>query len=115
MSNMPKPIEVELDKPRTMYITLGAMAKFEEHRGKSIDKMDEESLIDVLTFVWVSMLHEDPDLTYEQVGHAIHPGNMEDVFDKIKDAMQQMNVKKADDNTEKSGGGTTKNKKRSIG
>lgn len=117
MAKMPTPIKVDLDKKRTMYITLGAMHEFEEATGKSMDEMDENKIGDILHFVTAALKHEDPDLTIKEVGHFIHPGNMEEVFKAIEKAMREIAPEKEDNGLKAVANGEkqTKNKKRSVG
>ena len=92
MSNLPKAIELELDKKRQLYVTLGAMYEFEQATGKDISQM-EESISDILQFLSAAMKFHDPDVKIEDFMHYLHPGNMEDVMGKIKEAVGQVSNK----------------------
>jgi len=89
MGNIVKPVPIELDKSRSLYMDLNAMVKFEEATGKRI--FDQElwvaiSARDVRALLWACLLHEDPDLTVEQVGSMIDFSNMNDVIAKLQEA-----------------------------
>src|SRR5690625_1353029 len=110
MANLPKPIEIELDKPRKMYITLGAMYEFEQATGKSMEEMDE-SMNDILEFLCATLKYEDPDVEIRDFMHFIHPGNMEDIMEKLNEAMAEISGSPSSQQQNNQ----SKNNKRSIG
>lgn len=77
-------VKIELDKPRTMRLTLRAMARFEEETGKPIFKaMNDLHGKELMVLLWACLLHEDPDLTIEQVGDMVDAPQVEYVVEKI--------------------------------
>lgn len=84
-------VKVKLDKERTLRLDLNAMVRFEQASGKSLLKQstwDTLSIADIRSLLWACLLHEDPELTVEQVGSMIHPGNMVQVFGEIQRVWQ---------------------------
>lgn len=77
-------VQIELDKPRTLKLTLNAMIRFEKDTGKSFFQANKDMSIEELRKVfWLCLLHEDPDLTEDQVGEMIHLGNLQYVSEKL--------------------------------
>jgi hypothetical protein len=65
-----KPVPIVLDKPRTMRFDFAAMDRFEEATGLSAwssEVWSRPSPRIVGHIIWASLLHEDPDLTYNEV------------------------------------------------
>lgn len=117
-SNMPKPIPLQLDKDRNLYITLGAMWEFEQTTGKSMEDMDEGSINDILQFLACAMKKDDPDVKIEDFMHYIHDGNMNEIFEKIGQVMEEVNGVEKPTNKgkqQKKGKDHAKNRKRSAG
>ena len=83
MVNKAKPeVIITLDRERRMVFDLNAMVKYEEISGKNIfDGFDKNSMSakDIRDMLWVCLLEDDPELTPEQLGKMIHPGNMADI------------------------------------
>ena len=83
-------IKVTLDKPRIIMFDLNALAAFEETTGRSVlNGLSLEGLAvkDLRALFWAGLLHEDPDLTLQQVGAIVHPGNLMYIFKQINIAM----------------------------
>lgn len=65
-------LRLELDRPRHLRFTLGALRRIEEASGIGIEQQAElaewsRTLVGVTTMLWAGLVHEDPDLTLEQV------------------------------------------------
>lgn len=92
MRNKAKPlVSIELDKKRNLLLDLNAMVNFEEATGKNIlqgASLDNLSAKDLRALLWACLLHEDKDLTLEQVGEMIHGGNMESIANKLTSAWE---------------------------
>lgn len=85
-------IELELDKKRRLLLNFNAMALFEEQTGKNIlasDVMENPSARDIRALLWACLVHEDPELTVEQVGAMIHMGNIRDISQAIAAAWKK--------------------------
>lgn len=78
-------VEVELDKKRTIRFTMNAMAELEDKLGLSLEDMGnvQMTIKNVRTILWAGLIHEDPDLTEEEVGNMVDMGNMEYVQEKV--------------------------------
>lgn len=63
-----KLVTVDLDKPRHLKMTLGAMIAYEQASGKSLLKgfnLKDMNLTEVATLFWACLLHEDRELPYD--------------------------------------------------
>lgn len=109
MSKITAPtVAIELDKTRHLKLDLNAMAAFEEAAGQSMFTLKENmSARHLRALLWAALLHEDRELTLEQVGAMIHASNMEYIGGKIKDVFEN--------SMPKGGGDPGKNQKRPIG
>lgn len=82
MSHTPKAV-FQLDKKRTLILDLEALERFEEATGKSLFYDDILTNISVATLkmlLWAGLVHEDPELTPEQVSKFVHMGNFRQVI-----------------------------------
>jgi hypothetical protein len=92
MSNISKSktiavVSIELDKPRQLKYTNGALRKFQEKTGKAALKMKPEEFNEYLSeILWAGLLHEDKDITVDQVDEMIGPSNMYYVIGKVTEA-----------------------------
>lgn len=75
---MPKPfVTINLDRPRRLRYTMNALVNMEEALGKPIGQIISEfnagvfGFKDIRAIIWAGLLHENPDLTQEQVGNII--------------------------------------------
>jgi len=75
---MPKPfVMVNLDRPRRLRYSMNALVNMEEALEKPIGRIISEfnagmfGLKDIRAVIWAGLLHENPDLTQEQVGDMI--------------------------------------------
>jgi len=85
-----KYVEIELDKPRKLLINLNSMCAFEEKTGKkfldvtdSLSKGEFPAITDFRALFWCALIHEDPDITVEQVGEMITPADMDKLAKSI--------------------------------
>lgn len=78
-TNVPS-VVVNLDRPRRIAFTLGAMRRIKQATGKSVTDEGSE-LTDVMgAFIWAMLIEEDrKDVTVEQVEDMIWPGNLDEV------------------------------------
>lgn len=84
MSDPTRPTaKVTLDRERTMALDMNALANAEEVLGKSV--LDEAvwkapSARDIRALLWACLKSgDDPDLTLEQAGALVYPGNIAQV------------------------------------
>ncbi len=92
----PKSIPVMLDKERNLLYDLNAFAEIEEHYG-SIDEamaaLEKGSIKAVRVLLWAGLIHEEldekeqPKITVRQVGSWIAPSMLQDIADKLGQAI----------------------------
>lgn len=96
-ANVPR-TTVELDRPRTVAFTLGAMRRFKEVAGQSVQQLfqrmeesnDPEVLLEELhNLLWSMFIDADREgLTPEQVEEMIHIGIVPEISDAITRLVQ---------------------------
>ncbi|MBY6275377.1 hypothetical protein [Symbiobacterium thermophilum] len=87
-------VPIELDKPRNLKFTLNSMVLFEKHTGKRFNQVENGlSMEELRILLWACLIHEDPDLTPEQVGDMIHAGNLERVAEALHTMMSELRAK----------------------
>jgi len=80
-------VDIELDKPRKLKYTNGALRKFEEKTGKNALKIKPEEFNGYMAeILWCGLLHEDKDITVDNIDEMIGPSNMYYVMSKITEA-----------------------------
>lgn len=92
MSKANPKIAIELDKPRHLQFDLNAMVAYEEATGKNIfNGIDMQNLgaKELRALLWACLLHEDKDLTIEQVGSWVTTGNMTEIAQSIMNAFNE--------------------------
>ena len=75
-----------LDRERTLRCDRYAMRLFKDETGISLLKgelRDNVAEDNVPELVWSFIVHEDKDLTIDDVAKMIHPGNLLDVLEKV--------------------------------
>lgn len=76
--------KITLDKERTMRLDMNAMELFEEHAGKQLHEMGETpSVKDMKILCWSMLVDDDENITLQEVGRHLHPGNMAAITDMI--------------------------------
>lgn len=75
-------VEIVLDKPRRMALTLGALRRIQEQTGRAVDTLNEVLQNDPLThiggLIWASLVNEDrAGITRDDVEEMLHMGNLE--------------------------------------
>ncbi len=85
-------IEVNLDRTRHLKYTLNAFIELDDMLGINILQNPQAFLTSLSAktmraFLWVGLIHEDPDLTLDAVGALIHMGNLGELNQAIQKAM----------------------------
>lgn len=91
MSKVKPLVSITLDKKRSLLLDLNAMVNVEEATGKNLlqgDSLNNLSAKDLRALLWACLLHEDKELTLEQVGGMVHSGNMESIASKLTSAWE---------------------------
>jgi len=85
--NKAKPlVQITLDKERNLLLNLNTMVKFEEITGKNLlqsASFTDLSITDLRVLVWACLLHEDKELTLDQVGEMVDVDNLAEVSNKL--------------------------------
>lgn len=89
---MKKVVVVNLDKERHLKFNLNALILAEEITGKKLAELGEKKenfdLAFLRAMLYAGLKHEDKELTLEEVGDLIDMDNMEEVTEKLGEAMQ---------------------------
>lgn len=87
-------VTIQLDKERHLLINLNSMCAFEEQTGKkfldvtdSLSKGEWPSVTDFRALFWAALIHEDKNLSVEQVGELIAPSDMNKLAEAISASM----------------------------
>lgn len=80
MPNPTKGIPVDLDKERHLRYSLGAMKDIEDKFG-SLDQVS--GVGDTIYVIWRGLVHEDEDLTEDDVAEMVDGENLGDVMDAV--------------------------------
>ena len=85
-------VTIKLDKERHLRLTLKGMIEFEKVTGKNLlkgFKFKDLSLTDVAALIWACLIHEDRELTYDDVLCMIDLQNMQAVTDAVVACVNQ--------------------------
>lgn len=92
-------IAIELDKPRTLLLTLPALKLIEDtlakQRGEkrvnlfALFQGGDLGAQELLVILWAGLKHEDPNLTIEQVMRLVSRVSMRDLSAVVAEAMRQ--------------------------
>lgn len=84
-----KSVKITLDKERHLRLNLNDLEEFERRLGHSPLELMEGgtlSIKEVKLVLWGALLHEDPELTADQVGEMVGIGN----FSQVAQAIQKL-------------------------
>lgn len=89
MANSKKMVTINLDKERHLYFTLNSLELIEDMTGTSVDKIGENMNMKTLkALVFAGLVHEDKDLTVDEVGEMIGVDKIEEVSKAIGEAFK---------------------------
>lgn len=83
---MTEPITIKLDKERHVRLTLKGMIEFQRLTGKNLLKgftLKDLTLEDMAALMWACLIHEDKELTYDDVLCMIDSNNFETITQAI--------------------------------
>lgn len=89
-----KNITVNLDRERSLRYDLNAICMIEDRYNdvneflRSLQKPGPGMMTKIRFLIWAGLLHEDPELTEQDVGRMIDVNNMEEVQQSIMEAMK---------------------------
>lgn len=86
-----KPVKITLKDgvERTICFTLNAMAELEDKYGsvdEAFKQLDNNSVKALRFILWAGLMHEDPDLTEQQVGNLIDIQYMQELMSSLGEA-----------------------------
>ena len=86
---------IKLDKERTIKYNLNSLIGLEEDLGITVDKIGEVpfSMKNIRSFLFYGLIHEDKEITQEQIGELVSLENLPEIQAKIVDAFNQANPK----------------------
>jgi hypothetical protein len=88
-------IEIELDKQRTLYFNMNALAYLEDALGVTLAEIGnvKMGIKTIRTFLHAGLIHEDESLTVHAVGNMVDFENLEYVQEKITEAFSLATAK----------------------
>lgn len=95
--NKAKPeVKVVLDKERILKLDLNGIAAFQKATGKSFTtEMQNGKIMDsTRELLWACLMHEDSNLTVEQVGGMVDVAKLEYVATKLTEVFTQVTPEK---------------------
>lgn len=79
-------IKITLDKERALKYTLNSLVKLED-LGIDITTLENSAKIsDIRAILWVGLIHEDKELTIDDVGELVSLDNIQEVTKAISEA-----------------------------
>lgn len=85
-------VTIQLDKERHLRLPLKGMIEFEKLTGKSLLKgftFKDLSLEDTAAMLWASLIHEDKELTFDDVLLMVDFGNLAAVMSSLATSLSQ--------------------------
>lgn len=79
-------VKVTLDKERHLRLTLKGMLEFQKLTGKNLMegfKFEDLGLADTAVMLWACLIHEDKELTYDEVLCMVDFNNLGDAMDAL--------------------------------
>ena len=75
---------IDLDRPRTIALTLGALRRIKEATGSLDIELTDEAIFDrAPALVWAALVDEDRDVAPEQIADMLHAGNLAQVVEAL--------------------------------
>ena len=97
MPEMEELVKIELDKERHLRLSLKGMLTFEKLTGRNLMKgfkLNDLGLGDTAAMLWACLLHEDRELTYDDVCCLVDFNNLERVLSALADCLTNSFPKK---------------------
>ena len=93
-------VKIKLDKERHLKMTIRGMLLFEEKTGTTLFKgfnVSKMSFKGVVTLMWVCLIHEDKELTYENFVDMVEMSRIKELTDKCMECISESLVKGDDE------------------
>lgn len=92
-----KTVEITLDKKRVLAYPVYSLIKLKKDHGIELkdlqDKKKAEDLETILAIVWAGLIHEDKELSMEDLGYMIDVTDLPEISQKISEIFAGMNEK----------------------
>jgi hypothetical protein len=92
-----KKVPITLDKERNISFPLMSLIRLKKEFGIELkDLEDEEKAQDIeviLAIIWAGLIHEDKELTIEDVGYMIDITELPEISEKLAEIFESMNQK----------------------
>jgi hypothetical protein len=88
-------VKIELDKVRNLRYTMNSLAEIEDALGVPLSEMGniKMTIKNVRVILWAGLIHEDKELTIEEVGDFVDLTNFEEVQTKVAEAFSMTQAK----------------------
>ncbi|EGK10291.1 hypothetical protein HMPREF9374_2641 [Desmospora sp. 8437] len=82
-------VEVTLDRRRRLKFDLNALSELEGALGKPVTQLNDSTvgMQELRAMVWAGLLHEDPGLTLRDTGEIIELERIEEITEKVTEAL----------------------------
>lgn len=83
------------DKEYTLRFDLNALVELEDKMGVPLSEMGEMKITirNVRSMLWAGVLHQEPEITEQEIGKFVDMDNMEEVQTAISEAFGQVKAK----------------------
>lgn len=83
-------VVIHLDKKRKLKFNTLALVELEDKLGHSLAKLDTEEvgIKTIVSMLWASLLHENPDITFEETAELIDHSSLDVVSDKVRETLE---------------------------
>lgn len=92
MGGLSNLVTINLDKERHLRLTLKGMLEFQKITGKNLLKgfnFRDLTIEDSAALTWACLIHEDKELTYDNVLEMVDVSNFTTVMEALKDCIVQ--------------------------
>lgn len=88
-------VKVTLDKERNLRYTMNALAEIEDQLGVPLAELQtvQMTMKNIRVILWAGLIHEDKELTQEDVGDFVDLENMQEVQERVAEAFAKSQVK----------------------
>ena len=93
-------VKIKLDKERHLKMTIRSMLLFEEKTGNTLFKgfnVSKMPFRDVITLMWVCLIHEDKELTYDNFVDMVEMSRIKELTDKCMECISESLTKGEDE------------------
>lgn len=82
-------VEIELDKKRRLKFNMNALTELEDVLGMPITGLSDQKvgMKELRAMLWAGLLHDDPDLSLREAGDLIELENLQEISEKVTEAM----------------------------